>query len=115
MFTDPELARVGLNESDARRLGIDYRLLTLPMAAVLRTHTISEQRGFMKMLISADSDEILGLTVFGAEASELLAAIQTAMIAGIPYTALHQAIYAHPTMAEGLTFLMRTTPTLPAA
>jgi pyruvate/2-oxoglutarate dehydrogenase complex dihydrolipoamide dehydrogenase (E3) component len=111
MFTDPELARVGLNESDARRLGIGYRLLTLPMAAVLRTHTISEQRGFMKMLIAADSDEILGFTVFGAEASELLAAIQTAMIAGIPYTALHQAIYAHPTMAEGLTFLMRNRPT----
>jgi pyruvate/2-oxoglutarate dehydrogenase complex dihydrolipoamide dehydrogenase (E3) component len=113
MFTDPELARVGLNESDARRLGIGYRLLTLPMAAVLRTHTISEQRGFMKMLIAADSDEILGFTAFGAEASELLAAIQTAMIAGIPYTALHQAIYAHPTMAEGLTFLMRNTPRVP--
>jgi pyruvate/2-oxoglutarate dehydrogenase complex dihydrolipoamide dehydrogenase (E3) component len=111
MFTDPELARVGLNESDARRLGIDYRLLTLPMAAVLRTHTISERRGVMKMLIAADSDEILGFTAFGAEASELLAAIQTAMIARIPYTALHQAIYAHPTMAEGLTFLMRNGPT----
>jgi pyruvate/2-oxoglutarate dehydrogenase complex dihydrolipoamide dehydrogenase (E3) component len=113
MFTDPELARVGLNESDARRLGISYRLLTLPMAAVLRTHTISEQRGFMKMLIAADSDEILGFTAFGAEASELLAAIQTAMVAGIPYTTLHQAIYAHPTMAEGLTFLMRNKPTVP--
>jgi pyruvate/2-oxoglutarate dehydrogenase complex dihydrolipoamide dehydrogenase (E3) component len=113
MFTDPELARVGLNESDARRLGIGYRLLTLPMAAVLRTHTISEQRGFMKMLIAADSDEILGFTAFGVEASELLAAIQTAMIAGITYTALQQAIYAHPTMAEGVTFLMRNAPRVP--
>jgi pyruvate/2-oxoglutarate dehydrogenase complex dihydrolipoamide dehydrogenase (E3) component len=60
------------------------------MAAVLRTHAISEERGFMKMLIAADSEGILGFIVFGAEASELLAAIQTAMIAGIPYTALHR-------------------------
>jgi pyruvate/2-oxoglutarate dehydrogenase complex dihydrolipoamide dehydrogenase (E3) component len=114
MFTDPELARVGMNESEARRRGIGYRLLTMPMAAVLRTETISEPRGFMKMLIAADSDEILGLTVFGAEASELMAAVQTAMIGHIPYTALHSAIYAHPTTAEGLTFLLRNTPTVPA-
>jgi pyruvate/2-oxoglutarate dehydrogenase complex dihydrolipoamide dehydrogenase (E3) component len=114
LFTDPELARVGLNESEARRRGIEYRLLTQPMAAVLRTRTLSEPRGFMKMLLAADSDEILGFTVFGAEASELMAAVQTAMVGHIPYTALHAAIYAHPTMAEGLTFLLRNTPTAPA-
>jgi pyruvate/2-oxoglutarate dehydrogenase complex dihydrolipoamide dehydrogenase (E3) component len=113
MFTDPELARVGYNESEARRRGIGYRVLTLPMAAVLRTRTLSEPRGFMKMLIAADSDEILGFTVFGAEASELMAAVQTAMIGRIPYTALRSAIYAHPTAAEGLTFLLRNTPTAP--
>jgi pyruvate/2-oxoglutarate dehydrogenase complex dihydrolipoamide dehydrogenase (E3) component len=111
MYTDPELARVGCNESEARRRGIGYRLLTMPMAAVLRTRTISEPRGFMKMLIAADSDQILGFTAFGAEASELMAAVQTAMVGRIPYTALHSAIYAHPTMAEGLTFLLRNTPT----
>jgi pyruvate/2-oxoglutarate dehydrogenase complex dihydrolipoamide dehydrogenase (E3) component len=114
MFLDPELARVGDNESEARRRGIGYRLLTMPMAAVLRTRTLSEPRGFMKMLIAADSDEILGFTVFGAEASELMAAVQTAMIGRIPYTALRKAIYAHPTAAEGLTFLLRNTPTAPA-
>jgi pyruvate/2-oxoglutarate dehydrogenase complex dihydrolipoamide dehydrogenase (E3) component len=114
MYTDPELARVGFNESEARRRGIEYRVLTMPMAAVLRTRTISEPRGFMKMLIAADSDEILGFTVFGAEASELMAAVQTAMICSIPYTALRKAIYAHPTAAEGLTFLLRNTPTVPA-
>ena len=70
MFLDPELARVGCNETEARRRGIGYRLLTLPMAAVLRTRTLSEPRGFLKMLIAADSDEILGFTAFGAEASE---------------------------------------------
>jgi pyruvate/2-oxoglutarate dehydrogenase complex dihydrolipoamide dehydrogenase (E3) component len=111
MYTDPELARIGCNESEARRRGIGYRLLTLPMAAVLRTRTLSEPRGFMKMLIEADSDQILGFTAFGAEASELMAAVQTAMVGAIPYTALHSAIYAHPTMAEGLTFLLRNTPT----
>ncbi|MCW2675713.1 MAG: rclA [Modestobacter sp.] len=114
LYTDPELARVGLNESEARRRGIDYRLLTLPMAAVLRTRTLSEPRGFMKMLIAVDSDEILGFTVFGAEASELMAAVQTAMVGRIPYTALRAAIYAHPTAAEGLTFLLGNTPTTPA-
>ena len=114
MYTDPEVARVGWNESEARRRGIGYCLLTLPMAAVLRTRTLSEPRGFMKMLIAADSDEILGFTVFGAEASELMAAVQTAMIGRVPYTALRSAIYAHPTVAEGLTFLLRNTPTAPA-
>ena len=114
MYTDPEVARVGCNESEARRRGIGYRLLTLPMAAVLRTRTLSEPRGFMKMLIAADSDEILGFTVFGVEASELMAAVQTAMIGRVPYTALRSAIYTHPTVAEGLTFLLRNTPTAPA-
>jgi pyruvate/2-oxoglutarate dehydrogenase complex dihydrolipoamide dehydrogenase (E3) component len=114
MFTDPELARVGCNESEASRRGIGYRLLTQPMAAVLRTRTLSEPRGFMKMLIAADGAEILGFTVFGAEASELMAAVQTAMIGRVPYTALRSAIFAHPTTAEGLTFLLRSTPTTPA-
>ena len=113
VYTDPELARVGLNESEARRRGIGYRLLTMPMAAVLRTRTLSELRGYMKMLIGADSDEILGFAAFGVEASELLAAVQTAMIAGLPYTALRGAIYAHPTAAEGLTFLVRNSPAAP--
>jgi pyruvate/2-oxoglutarate dehydrogenase complex dihydrolipoamide dehydrogenase (E3) component len=110
MYTDPELVRVGLNETEAKRQGIGYRLLTMPMAAVLRTRTLSEPRGFMKMLIAADNDQILGFAAFGAEASELLAAVQTAMVGRLPYTALHSAIYAHPTMAEGLTFLLRNTP-----
>jgi pyruvate/2-oxoglutarate dehydrogenase complex dihydrolipoamide dehydrogenase (E3) component len=114
LFTDPELARVGLNESEARRKGIGYRLLTMPMEAVLRTHTTSEKRGFMKMLIAADSDQILGFSAFGDEASELMAPAQTAMLGGISYTDLHAAIYAHPTTAEGLTYLLRTTPTVPS-
>ena len=98
MFTDPELARVGRNEAEARRLGMGYRLLTLPMAGVLRTRTLSEPRGLMKMLIAADSDEILGFTAFGFEASALLSAMQTAMAGHLPYTVLRDAILAHPTI-----------------
>jgi pyruvate/2-oxoglutarate dehydrogenase complex dihydrolipoamide dehydrogenase (E3) component len=70
MYTDPELAWVGINETEARRRGLGYRLLSMPMAAVLRTRTISEPRGFMKMLIAADSDEILGFTAFAASAGK---------------------------------------------
>ena len=106
MFTDPELARVGKNETEAHRDGIEYRLAKLPMAEVLRTKTISEPRGFMKVLISKDNDEILGFTAFGFEASELMVAIQTAMLGHLPYTVLRDAILTHPTMSEGLSQLL---------
>jgi pyruvate/2-oxoglutarate dehydrogenase complex dihydrolipoamide dehydrogenase (E3) component len=106
MFTDPELARVGLNESEAKSRHIPYRVARMPMATVLRTRTISEPRGFMKMLIDHESDRILGFTVFGAEASELMATVQTAMLGSLPYTALRDALFTHPTAAEGLTFLL---------
>ncbi len=106
MFTDPELARVGRNESEARRDHIAYRLAKMPMAAVLRTRTVSEPRGFMKMLIGKDSDEILGFTAFGVEASELMAAVQVAMIGRMPFTMLRDAIFTHPTISEGLVFLL---------
>jgi pyruvate/2-oxoglutarate dehydrogenase complex dihydrolipoamide dehydrogenase (E3) component len=106
MFTDPELARVGHNEIDAKRDKLEYRVAKLPMANVLRTHRIAEPRGFMKMLISKDSDEIIGFTAFAIEASELMAAVQTAMLGRLPYTALGDAIFAHPTMSEGLVFLL---------
>ena len=106
MFTDPELARVGLNESEARHNGIEYRLVTMPMSAVLRTRTVSEQRGLMKMLIAKKSDEVLGFTAFGFEASEMMVAVQTAMIGRLPYTAIRDAIFTHPTMSEGLNELL---------
>jgi pyruvate/2-oxoglutarate dehydrogenase complex dihydrolipoamide dehydrogenase (E3) component len=113
LFTDPELARVGLSESEARKLAIPYRLARIPMAAVLRTRTLSETRGFMKALISEDTDEILGFTAFGTQAGELMAIVQTAMLAKLPYTALRDAILTHPTMAEGLTSLFGTVPARP--
>jgi pyruvate/2-oxoglutarate dehydrogenase complex dihydrolipoamide dehydrogenase (E3) component len=110
IFTDPELARVGLNESQAKSAGVQYRLVKMPMAAVFRAETLSEPRGFLKMLIDKDSDRILGLTVFGVEASEPMATVQTAMLAGLPYTSLRDAIFTHPTAAEGLTRLLATVP-----
>jgi pyruvate/2-oxoglutarate dehydrogenase complex dihydrolipoamide dehydrogenase (E3) component len=106
LFTDPELIRVGLNESEAKREGIEYRLARMPMSDTLRTVTVSEPRGLLKMLIGKGSDEILGFTAFGFEAGEMLAAVQTAMIGNLSYTALRDAIFAHPTVAEGLKALL---------
>ena len=102
LFTDPPLARVGLSETEAKSRGVAVRVARLPMAAVLRTRTIGETRGFMKALVDARSDRILGFTMFGPEAGEVMAVVQTAMLAGSPYTILRDAILAHPTMAEGL-------------
>ncbi len=107
MFTDPELARVGLNESEAKKRGIAYRLARMPMAAVLRAVAVGETRGLpLKMLIDAHSDCILGFAALGIEASEMMAAVQTAMLGGLPYTALRDAIFTHPTTSEGLVFLL---------
>ncbi len=102
MFTDPPLARVGLSESEAARWRIGVRVAKLPMKAVLRTHTLGEMQGFMKALVAAGSDRILGFAMIGPEAGEVVAAVQTAMLAGQPFTVLRDAILAHPTMAEGL-------------
>ena len=102
LFTDPELARIGLSETDAMMKGIPYRLFKVPMEANLRARTLSETRGFLKALVEADSDRILGFTAFGVGAGEILAAVQIAMIAGLPYTALRDAVLTHPTLVEGL-------------
>lgn len=106
LFTDPEFARVGLSEFEAGRLGIRYRVATIPMQSVLRARTLSETRGFLKMLIDEGSDRILGFAAFGAEAGELIAVVQTAMLGGIPFDALRDTIFTHPTMAEGLSALL---------
>jgi pyruvate/2-oxoglutarate dehydrogenase complex dihydrolipoamide dehydrogenase (E3) component len=110
MFTDPELVRVGFNEKQARQLGIPYRIAQMQASAVLRTRTISEPRGFIKMLIAADSDKILGFTAFCAEASELLAAVQAAIAGKLSYTVLRDALYTHPTMSEGFVFMLSDVP-----
>src|SRR5437016_6862295 len=102
LFTDPELARIGLSETEAQAQGIAYRLFKVPMETNLRARTLSETRGFVKALMEADSDRILGFTAFGVGAGEILAAVQIAMMAGLPYTALRDAVLTHPTVVEGL-------------
>ena len=101
LFTDPQLAHVGLTEREAESQGIAVRVARLPVSTVLRTHTTDETRGFMKALIGSD-DRILGFTMIGAEAGEVMTVVQTAMLAGLPYQRLRDAVIAHLTMAEGL-------------
>jgi pyruvate/2-oxoglutarate dehydrogenase complex dihydrolipoamide dehydrogenase (E3) component len=110
VFTDPPLARVGLSEGEARRRGISVRMAKLPMRNVLRTEATDETDGFMKVLVGAKDDRILGFTMIGSEAGEVMAAIQTAMLAELPYTRLRDAVIAHLTMAEGLGFLFGNMP-----
>jgi pyruvate/2-oxoglutarate dehydrogenase complex dihydrolipoamide dehydrogenase (E3) component len=110
VFIDPPLGRVGLNESQAQTGNIAFRAAHLPMEAVLRTRTLSETRGFMKAIIDANSDRILGFTAFGPEAGEVIATIQVAMLAGQPYTLLRSTPFTHPTMNEGLTSLFAGVP-----
>jgi pyruvate/2-oxoglutarate dehydrogenase complex dihydrolipoamide dehydrogenase (E3) component len=110
LFTDPELARVGLNEIEARAKGIAYRLFKIPMEANLRARTLSETRGFLKALVESGSDRVLGFTAFGVGAAEIMSAVQIAMIAGLPYTGLRDAILTHPTLVEGLIPLFSSTP-----
>src|SRR4051812_13468435 len=109
-FIDPELSRIGLNETEAKLKWLDVRVVTLPMASVLRARTVGQTRGFMKALLDARSDRILGFAMLGPEAGEVIAVVQTAMLAGLPYTALRDAIFTHPTMAEGLNVLFANAP-----
>ena len=109
MFTDPALARVGLSEGEAQRQGIAVRVARLPMSAVLRAQTTDEKQGFMKALIG-DDDHILGFTMIGAEAGEVIAAVQMTMLANLLYLRLRDAVLAHPTMAEGLGSLFSQVP-----
>jgi pyruvate/2-oxoglutarate dehydrogenase complex dihydrolipoamide dehydrogenase (E3) component len=114
MFTDPELARIGLSEAEAKQRGIPYRVAKLPMADVLRAMTISETRGFMKVLIDAESDRILGFTMFGEGAGDVMTVVQMAMIAGLPYPAVSNAVITHPIMSEGLISLLGNVPPMSA-
>jgi pyruvate/2-oxoglutarate dehydrogenase complex dihydrolipoamide dehydrogenase (E3) component len=114
LFTDPELAHVGLHETDAQSQNISYRLFKVPMEANLRARTLSETRGFLKALVEVDNDRILGFTAFGVGAGEIMSAVQIAMIGGVPYTGLRDAVLTHPTLTEGLLGLFSSTPSVHA-
>jgi pyruvate/2-oxoglutarate dehydrogenase complex dihydrolipoamide dehydrogenase (E3) component len=110
MFTDPPLAHVGLNEREAQRRQIPVRVGKLPMKNVLRGEATDETLGFMKVLVGANDDRIVGFTMLGAESGEVMAAVQTAMLADLPYPKLRDAAIAHLTYAEGLGPLFGSVP-----
>lgn len=102
LFIDPELGRVGMTETEARGRGRQVRVARLPVSAIPRAVTSGETRGYLKAVVDADTDQILGVAVFAAEGGEVMSVVQTAMRAGLPSSALRDMIFAHPTMAESL-------------
>jgi pyruvate/2-oxoglutarate dehydrogenase complex dihydrolipoamide dehydrogenase (E3) component len=101
-FIDPQLAHVGLSEEDARRENRKVRVAKMPMNSVARALEMDERRGFMKAIVDADTNQVLGATVLGIEGGEIMAVFEVAIMGKLPYTALQNAIFAHPTLAEGL-------------
>jgi probable pyridine nucleotide-disulfide oxidoreductase len=102
LFIDPELGRIGMTEAEARSQGLHVRVARLPAAAVPRAMTSGETRGYLKAVIDADTDQLLGASILATHGGEVISVIQVAMQAGLPYTALRDMMFAHPTMAEGL-------------
>jgi pyruvate/2-oxoglutarate dehydrogenase complex dihydrolipoamide dehydrogenase (E3) component len=105
VFIDPQLGRIGLNEKEAKKAGVDYRVGTMPMSWVARALEIDETRGMMKVLVDPKSGQILGAAILGIEGGEIMAMIQIAMMGKLPYLALRDGIFAHPTLAESLNTL----------
>jgi len=108
MFIDPQLGRVGMTEREAREQGRAIRVARLPMNAVVRALETGETRGFMKAVMDADSGQILGGAVLGVEGGEIMTIIQVAMLGKLPYTAMADAVFTHPLLAEGLNTLFAT-------
>ncbi|EFH89826.1 mercuric reductase [Ktedonobacter racemifer] len=108
IFIDPQLGRVGLTENEARKQGRTIRVAKLPMNAVPRALETGEMRGFMKAIVDAETQHILGCAILGVEGGEIMTIIQVAMMGNLPYTALRDGIFTHPTLAEGLNSLFMT-------
>jgi pyruvate/2-oxoglutarate dehydrogenase complex dihydrolipoamide dehydrogenase (E3) component len=102
VFIDPQLARIGLTEAQARTQGRNIRVAKMPMTRVARALEVDESRGFMKAIVDTDSNQILGAAILGIEGGEIMSAIEIAMMGKLPYTALRDGIFAHPTLAESL-------------
>jgi pyruvate/2-oxoglutarate dehydrogenase complex dihydrolipoamide dehydrogenase (E3) component len=102
VYIDPQFARVGLSEKEAAQAGREVRVAKLPMAHVARAIEMDEEQGFIKALVDPDSDLILGCAVLGVEGGEIMSMLQLAMMGGLPYTALRDGVFAHPTLAEAL-------------
>ena len=108
VFIDPQLGRIGLGEDEARAQGRAVRVARMPMSSVARALEVGESRGFMKAIVDGETDQILGCAVLGLEGGEIMAMLQIAIMGGLPYTALRDAVFAHPTLAESLNNLFAT-------
>jgi len=106
LYTDPELGRVGLTEREARRAGFHLKIGSLPVAEVMRAIERSETNGLMKIVINADNDRILGVAILGPEGGELVQVLMALMMADAPWTLFKNAMFIHPTLAEGFYSLM---------
>jgi pyruvate/2-oxoglutarate dehydrogenase complex dihydrolipoamide dehydrogenase (E3) component len=102
LFIDPQLGRVGVTEAEARAQVRKIRVAKLPMTSVARAIEMDETRGFMKAVVDAETNQILGAAVLGVEGGEVMAAFEIAMMGKVPYTALRDGIFAHPTLVESL-------------
>ena len=105
VFIDPQLGRVGLSEREAQAQGLDYKVACIPMNYIARPLETDETRGFMKALVDVDTEQILGAAVLGIEGADLMSMLQIAMMGNLPYTALREAVFSHPTLAESLNTL----------
>ncbi len=108
IFIDPQLGRVGLSETEAREQGRNVQVAKLPMSVVPRAIETGETRGFMKAVVEADTQQVLGCAILGLEGGEIMTILQVAMMGKLPYTALRDAVFTHPTLAEGLNSLFAT-------
>jgi pyruvate/2-oxoglutarate dehydrogenase complex dihydrolipoamide dehydrogenase (E3) component len=106
VFTDPQLGRVGMSQREAEQQGRNIKVGKLPMGHIARAQEIEETRGFMKAIVDADTGQILGCAILGIEGGEIMAIIQVAMMGQLPYTALANGTFAHPTLAEALNNLV---------
>jgi pyruvate/2-oxoglutarate dehydrogenase complex dihydrolipoamide dehydrogenase (E3) component len=108
VFTDPQLGRVGLSEREARARGVPYRVAKMQMTRIARALEVGETRGFVKVLVDPKTEQILGCAVLGVDGGEIMSMIQIAMLGHLPYSVLRDAIFAHPTLAEGLNNVFAT-------
>jgi pyruvate/2-oxoglutarate dehydrogenase complex dihydrolipoamide dehydrogenase (E3) component len=108
VFIDPQLGRIGISENEAREQGRKIRVARMPMSSVARALEVDESRGFMKAIVDAETQQILGFTILGIEGGEVMAQMQIAMLGRLPYPVLRDAVFAHPTLAESLNNLFAT-------
>lgn len=110
LYTDPQLGRIGLSEKEAQAANINYKVAKIPMKSVARALELSRTSGFMKALVNPESKQILGAAVLGVEGGEIMSMLQIAMLGNVPYPALRDGIFAHPTLAEALNTLFSSLP-----